>query len=87
MNPWKVSAQFAAFLWFTTRQTGTKADAAEAARFAKENWPAFLPCADKGIGMLLIRIVRPREIRTKRFRACYRARKNKVQQRRTVTTG
>jgi hypothetical protein len=54
VNPWKVSAQFAAFVWFTKAQQA-KTDA-EAKRFAERNWIAFLPCAHQGIGRLLIDI-------------------------------
>jgi hypothetical protein len=61
MNPWKASAQFAAFVWFTSTK---QADTSEAARFAKENWIAFLPYADAGVGRLLVKIVRPRTATT-----------------------
>ncbi len=60
MNPWKVSAQFAAFVWYTNRTTEHKVTAAEAAKFAKENWIAFLPYAHEGAGRLLIQIAKPR---------------------------
>jgi hypothetical protein len=68
MNPWKVSAQFAAFVWFTSKEGGKQADTGEAVRFAKRNWPAFVSCADDGIGRLLIRIARPRALGTARSR-------------------
>ena len=68
MNPWKVSAQFAAFVWYSNRKTEGKATAAEAAQFAKENWIAFLPYAHEGYGRLLIRIARPRPTRRARSR-------------------
>ncbi len=57
MNPLKASAQFAAYVWFTQRKEDTTR---EATRFAKDNWIAFLPYADKNIGMLLIEIAKPR---------------------------
>ena len=59
MNPWKVSAQFAAFVWYSNQKSEHKATAAEAAKFAKENWIAFLPYAHEGYGRLLIRIAQP----------------------------
>lgn len=59
MNPWKVSAQFAAFVWYSNQKTQNKATAAEAAEFAKENWVAFLPYAHEGYGKLLIKIAKP----------------------------
>jgi hypothetical protein len=60
MNPWKVSAQFAAFVWFANRKVENKASMLEAAQFAKENWIAFLPYAHDGYGRLLIEIAKPR---------------------------
>lgn len=59
MDPLKISAQFAAYVWFSERGKGQAAAPGEAARFAKDNWVAFLPCADKGIGRLLIQIAKP----------------------------
>jgi hypothetical protein len=56
MNPRHVSAQFAAFVWFTGRTPAGHADPAAARRFARENWTAFLPCAHEGLGRLLMRI-------------------------------
>jgi hypothetical protein len=60
MNPWKVSAQFAAFMWFTKKQGDADHQAEEARRFAKENWVAFLPYADECVGRLLIAVAKPR---------------------------
>jgi hypothetical protein len=60
MNPWKVSAQFAAFVWFASRKVENQASTLEAAQFAKENWIAFLPYAHEGYGRLLIKIAKPR---------------------------
>ena len=68
MNPWKVSAQFAAFVWYSNQKTQNKATAAEAAEFAKENWIAFLPYAHEGYGKLLIKIAKPRLRRIARSR-------------------
>jgi hypothetical protein len=62
MNPWKVSAQFAAFVWYTSRKVAKPVSQTEAARFAKENWVGFLPCAHVGRGKLLIRIARARRL-------------------------
>ena len=58
MNALKVSAQFAAFVWYSEVKKGT-ASRPEAARFARENWVAFLPSAHEGLGRLLIRVARP----------------------------
>ena len=56
MDPWKVSAQFAAFMWSLNRKTQAPVNPAEAARFARDNWVAFLPCADEGCGRLLLKM-------------------------------
>jgi hypothetical protein len=58
MNALKVSAQFAAFVWYSEMRPGT-ASRAEAAEFARENWVAFVPSAHEGLGRLLIRVARP----------------------------
>jgi hypothetical protein len=52
MNPWKASARFAAFVWYLNRATEKPAE--EASRFARDNWIAFLPYANEGIGKLLV---------------------------------
>jgi hypothetical protein len=56
MDPYKASARFAAYVWFSNRKGGAPVDATEAVNFAKDHWAAFLPCADEGIGRLLIRV-------------------------------
>ncbi len=60
MNPLQISAQYAAFVWFTNRNKGT-ATPEEARRFARDNWMGFLPAAHEGLGRLLIRISRKRK--------------------------
>jgi hypothetical protein len=60
MNPWKVSAQFAAYVWFSNRKSEKPISQEEAARFAEKNWIAFLPHAHEGLGQLLIKIAKPR---------------------------
>jgi hypothetical protein len=59
MNCWRISAQFAAYIWRLQEKTGQPVSSREAARFARDNWVAFLPYADEGIGKLLIAIARP----------------------------
>lgn len=56
MEPLKVSAMFAAYVWFTECNKGVATVEKEAASFAWDNWQAFLPCAHKGLGRLLTRI-------------------------------
>jgi len=54
MNPLVISAQFAAFVWFTKRVPHAKE--AAALEFAKIYWPKFLPVAHGGLGRLLGKI-------------------------------
>jgi hypothetical protein len=56
MNPREVSAQFAAYVWFQGRDAATPAAEAAARGFAQRHWAAFLPCAQEGLGRLLIRV-------------------------------
>ncbi len=55
-----ISAKFAAYIWFTETLAGKHASQREAARFAERNWKHFLGHADKGLGLLLIRLSRRR---------------------------
>jgi hypothetical protein len=64
MHPLEVSAQFAAFVWFCDRNQG--ADKAQAVRFARENWLAFLPQAHEGWGKLLLRVAKVRPAKGRR---------------------
>jgi hypothetical protein len=56
MNPLKVSAMFAAYVWFTGRESNSAMTQKKAASFARANWESFLPCAHEGLGRLLIRV-------------------------------
>lgn len=56
MHPLKVSAQFAAFVWYTKYQGTGPAVEEKARRFARKNWVLFLPSAHIGLGQLLIRV-------------------------------
>jgi hypothetical protein len=58
MNPMVVSAKFAAYVWFTKGKPDTGSVRAAANNFANTNWTAFLPCAHKGLGRLLMRIAK-----------------------------
>lgn len=58
MNPMKVSAMFAAYVWFISRHGDDAAAEKEAAAFARANWQAFLASAHKGLGRLLLRIAK-----------------------------
>ncbi len=57
MNPMKLSAQFAAYVWYAEVREG-RATPEESARFARTNWTAFLPSAHEGLGRLLVRVGR-----------------------------
>jgi hypothetical protein len=73
MKALEVAAQYAAYTWYQEFCTRLQSPA-EAIRFAKENWIAFLSVADVGWGRLLIRIAserakrRGRQVR-KRYRS------------------
>jgi len=58
MNPLKLSAQFAAYVWYTEVRRGTSTPD-EALRFAGRNWTTFLPAAHQGWGKLLMRVAGP----------------------------
>jgi hypothetical protein len=58
MNPYVVSAQFAAYVWY--EHENPQKSEQEAALFARRNWVSFLPCAHKGVGKLLTKIAEPR---------------------------
>jgi hypothetical protein len=62
MDARKVAAQFAALTWYEESRVG-KRSRNEAARFAKENWTAFLPVANEGWGKLLIQVIAQRSKR------------------------
>lgn len=60
MDPLKVAAQHAAFVWFTSSPEHLGKGHDEAVRFAREHWVGFLPVAHEGWGRLLMRLARPR---------------------------
>ena len=63
MNPITVSAQLAAFVWFTERRQRARKDPAQAMCFARENWIRFLPLGHEGLGRLLLKIAAGRPSR------------------------
>ncbi len=57
MSPLQVAAKFAAHVWYTNNRQGPRSVVqAEARRFARKNWQAFLPIAHEGLGRLLIEV-------------------------------
>jgi hypothetical protein len=58
MNPLKMSAQFAAYAWYT--EVRGRTPHGEALRFAEQNWTSFVPSAHEGWGKLLMRLAGPR---------------------------
>jgi hypothetical protein len=66
MDPRKVAAHFAAFVWFASRNSKTQE---EAVQLANDNWPAFLPLAHEGLGRLLLKIATP-QVAPARRRKC-----------------
>jgi hypothetical protein len=87
MDPCKVSAQFAAYVWFSSHKTGGRADGDRAVRFAKDNWPAFLPCAHEGIGRLLIRVAELDRKKAGPARRPHAARPGQIRRGRPVAAG
>ena len=58
MSPLEAAARFAAFAWCTEAAAPGRAAPEEARLFARQNWEAFLPAAQEGLGRLLLRIAR-----------------------------
>jgi len=67
MNARKTAAQFVARVWYTEVRAANP-PVEEAARFAQQNWSAFLPVAPEGLGRLLHRIAARGEQRRGRSR-------------------
>jgi hypothetical protein len=65
MEPRKVAAQFAAYVWYGNTQ-GVERSEDEKARFARGNWKPFLPVAPEGLGRLLLKIAGGRSNRHRR---------------------
>ncbi len=65
MDPRRAAAHFAAFVRFATRNPGAPR---EAARYADEHWPAYLPGAHEGLGCLLLTIAAPKLAEARRRR-------------------
>lgn len=55
MDAHKTAALFAATVWYEECRAGRQT-AKETADFARQNWTAFLPVANPGLGKLLMRI-------------------------------
>jgi len=53
----KMSAQFAAYAWYT--EVRGRTTPGEALRFAEQNWTSFVPAAHEGWGKLLMKVARP----------------------------
>jgi hypothetical protein len=61
MDPLKVSAQFAAYVWYCQKHEGEADVDREAFLFAQENWIAFLPAAHEEMGQLLLELAALRD--------------------------
>ena len=66
MDPFQVSAQFAAYVWYS-HQAPAGADA-EASAYAQSNWNAFLPLAHEGLGRLLVKMAGTQKTRSTKAR-------------------
>jgi hypothetical protein len=60
MDPLTVSAQFAAYTWYTQQGKTSRQRRSAAMQFARTHWEAFLPLAHKGLGRLLLKIAKGR---------------------------
>ena len=60
MHPLQVSAQFAAFVWFSRQRPEDPQTRSKARRLARKHWGDFLPSAHEGLGRLLLKIGGPR---------------------------
>jgi hypothetical protein len=59
MKPLEIAARFAAFAWYTScGHAPSRTTQGEARRFSQENWQAFLPVAQEGLGRLLLRVAK-----------------------------
>jgi hypothetical protein len=72
MDPVKVSAQFAAFVWASQGNPEIEPKQGRAARFARKNWATFLPLAHEGLGRLLLQIAAVPETELTRRPSCRR---------------
>ncbi|MBY0526695.1 MAG: hypothetical protein K2R98_25080 [Gemmataceae bacterium] len=59
MNALKISAQFAAYTWYSKNRPDNAETRETASEFARNNWISFLPLAHEGLGRLLMRIAKP----------------------------
>ena len=58
MNPYVISAKFAAYVWY--QHQNPQKTSSDAMSFARQNWNTFLPCSHKGLGQLLAKIADPK---------------------------
>jgi hypothetical protein len=56
MDALKISAQFAAYIWYMEMKDEATTAKEEGVRFARENAMVFSSCAHEGLGQLLIRL-------------------------------
>jgi hypothetical protein len=66
MSPLTISAQFAAYIWFTAQPQNANKGRKVAMQFARQRWVDFLPLANRGLGRLLLRMMRTPEQRKQR---------------------
>jgi len=60
MDPLKISAQFAAFVWYTNQSTQTPVPDPQGWAYARQAWRSFVPLAHEGMGRLLIAMAQGR---------------------------
>lgn len=59
MTPLKVSAQFAAYLWYKNQPEHADHTSEQARQFAADFWETFLPNGHEGLGRLIKKIAGP----------------------------
>jgi hypothetical protein len=64
MNPYVVSAQFVAYVWYSNENPDKAIE--DALSFARRNWSDFLPCAHRGVGNLLVKMSEGRRSKNRR---------------------
>ena len=57
MTPTQISAQYAAYVWFTEQAENANATPAQAQEYARGHWKSYIEDAHEGLGRLLLDIV------------------------------
>lgn len=69
MSPLMISAHFAAYIWFMGQPENAGKTAAEAMKFANEEWSTFIQLAHPGLGRLLLKLAASPKAKRRKRRA------------------